>query len=214
MILFVNACAREESRTKRLADCLLSKLTGKTEGLHTSQLTEEAGEAGGPCSPKQTTQVEEVRLSDLSFPVADEAFLAKRDQLIAAGAFEDPMFALARQFAAADQIVIAAPYWDLSFPAALKQYLEQVNVVGITFVYTPEGIPKGLCQAKKIYYIMTAGGTYAPVEFGFGYVTALAQGYYGIEDVELIQAVGLDIVGADVEAILQECDADIKPVYR
>ena len=197
MILFINACAREQSRTKRLTDCLLTKL---------------AREAEEPCSPKQAIEVEEVRLAELSFPVADEAFLAKRDRLIAAGAFEDPMFALARQFAEADQIVIAAPYWDLSFPAALKQYLEQVNVVGITFVYTPEGTPKGLCRAKKIYYVMTAGGTFAPVEFGFGYVRALAQGYYGIEDVELIQAVGLDIVGADVEAILQECEAEISRI--
>ena len=42
------------------------------------------------------------------------------------------MFDLARQFARAEIIVMAAPYWDLSFQAALKQYLEQVNVVGIT----------------------------------------------------------------------------------
>ena len=61
------------------------------------------------------------------------------------------MFELARQFAAADQIVIAAPYWDLSFPAALKQYFEQINVLGITFAYTPEGVPKGLCRARKLY---------------------------------------------------------------
>ena len=31
MILFINACVREESRTKRLADCLLSKMEGKVE---------------------------------------------------------------------------------------------------------------------------------------------------------------------------------------
>jgi FMN-dependent NADH-azoreductase len=28
MILFINACARKESRTKELADCLLAKLQG------------------------------------------------------------------------------------------------------------------------------------------------------------------------------------------
>ena len=178
MILFINACVREQSRTKRLADCLLSRWEDR---------------------------IEEVVLSDLDFPVVDEAFLKTRDQLIASGDFGNPFFTLARQFAEADQIVIAAPYWDLSFPAALKQYIEQINVTGITFMYTPEGIPKGLCRAKKLYYIMTAGGMYVPEEFGFGYVKALAQNFYGIDDVELIKAVGLDIDGADEETIMQEC---------
>lgn len=182
MLLYINACVRAQSRTKRLADRLIEKLGGGAERLD---------------------------LASLSFPVADEAFLDRRDRLIAAGAFDDPLFDLARQFAAADRIVIAAPYWDLSFPAALKQYVEQINVLGITFAYTPEGVPKGLCRAKKLYYVMTAGGTYVPEEYGFGYVRTLARSFYGIEDVELIQAVGLDLVGADPEEILRECLARI-----
>ena len=178
MILYVNACVRSQSRTKRLADRLTEKMEGNVERLD---------------------------LAKVSFPVADEAFLIKRDRLIAAGAYHDPLFDMARQFAAADRIVIAAPYWDLSFPAALKQYFEQINVLGVTFLYTPEGRPKGLCRAKKLYYVMTAGGMFVPEEYGFGYVRSLARSYYGIEDVELIQAVGLDIAGADIEAILREC---------
>lgn len=178
MLLYINACVRAQSRTKRLADRLIEKLGGGAERLD---------------------------LASLSFPVADEAFLDRRDRLIAVGAFDDPLFDLARQFAAADRIVIAAPYWDLSFPAALKQYVEQINVLGITFAYTPEGVPKGLCRAKKLYYVMTAGGTFVPEEYGFGYVRTLARSFYGIEDVELIQAVGLDLVGADPEEILREC---------
>ncbi|HAL58631.1 MAG TPA: hypothetical protein DCP64_04015 [Sarcina sp.] len=62
-----------------------------------------------------------------------------------------------------------------------------------------------MCKAKELYYVTTAGGDFVPEEFGFGYVRALAQGYYGIQDVKLIQAVGLDIEGADAEQILQEC---------
>ena len=195
MILFINACVRKESRTKILADRLLAKLKEDTK-----------------CNPendiKNTAEnvIEELRLEEMSFPAADEAFLQKRDALLAAGKFEEPLFAPARQFASADTIVIAAPYWDLSFPAALKQYIEQVNVVGITFEYTPEGFPRGLCRAKKLYYVMTAGGTYVPEEFGYGYVKALAQNFYGIQDVELIKAVGLDIIGADVNKIIGEAE--------
>ncbi len=177
MILFVNACVRGQSRTLRLAKALLDKLGGAKE---------------------------EIRLYEVAFPVANEAFLSERDRLIAQEKWEHPWFAMARQFAAADQIVIAAPYWDLSFPAALKQYFEQINVLGITFVYTPEGIPKGLCKARKVYYVTTAGGHYVPCDFGYGYVKALAEGYYGIPETKLIAAKGLDIDGADAEGILSE----------
>ena len=39
---------------------------------------------------------------------------------------------------------------------------------------------------------------------------ALAQGYYGIEDVRLIEAVGLDIYGNDVDAILEAAEETIE----
>ena len=178
MILYINACVRRESRTQRLAGALLQELGG---------------------------EVQEVRLEDMTFGISDEAFLDKREQLVEEGKCDHEIFALARQFAAADEIVISAPYWALSFPASLKQYIENVSVNGITFEYTPEGIPSGLCKARKLYYVMTAGGDYAPDEYGYGYIKALAEGYYGITDVRLIKATGLDIIGADVEAILQEC---------
>ena len=174
-ILFVNACVRKESRTRRLAGKLLSKLD---------------------------RAFEEICLVEITFPTSNEEYLNKRDQLISKGDWQNPMFELARQFAEAETIVIAAPYWDLSFPAMLKQYLEQINVVGITFKYSEEGIPIGLCSAKSLYYVTTAGGSYAPEEYGFGYVKALAQNYYGIQDVRKIEADGLDIKGSDVNAIM------------
>ena len=176
-ILYINACVRQESRTKILAEDLLDKL-------------------GKP--------YEEVKLSDITFPVVNENYLNHRDELIEKGETDHPMFALAGQFAKAETIVIAAPFWDLSFPAMLKQYLEIINVVGITFKYSEEGVPIGLCAADRLYYVSTAGGHYVPEEYGFGYVKALAQGYYGIADVQKIEAVGLDIIGADVDAILAE----------
>ena len=105
--------------------------------------------------------------------------------------------------------MIAAPYWDLSFPAALKQYFEQINVLGITFRYTPEGFPAGLCRAGRLYYVTTAGGSYVPEDFGFGYVKALAQDFYGIPEVRLVKAVGLDLDGADPAAIMQAAEAAV-----
>ena len=181
-ILYINACVREGSRTGRLADRLLAKLN---------------------------EPYEELRLDKISFPVTDEAFLLARDRKIAQGDLTDPIFDLAWQFSRAETVVIAAPYWDLSFPAALKQYFEQINVVGITFRYTEEGVPVGLCRAGRLWYVTTAGGCYVPEEFGFGYVKALSQGYYGIGDVRKIQAVGLDLDGAEVEGILKSAEEAI-----
>ena len=175
-VLFINACVRKESRTKKLADQLLAMLD---------------------------QPFEEIRLHEMHFPVVDESFLKKRDKLIENGDFENPLFDLARQFSGADIIVIAAPYWDLSFPAALKQYIEQINVTGITFRYTEQGVPEGLCRAAGLFFVTTAGGYFVPEEFGFGYIKALAQNYYGIQDVQLITAVGLDLAGADPEQILK-----------
>ncbi|MBR4720229.1 MAG: NAD(P)H-dependent oxidoreductase [Clostridia bacterium] len=175
MILLINACVRKASRTKRLADRFLSE-------------------------KKQS--VTEINLADIEYPKVDEEFLIKRDSLIAKGDFDNPMFEIAKQFANADEIVIAAPFWDLSFPSSLKQYFEQINVLGITFRYTPEGIPQGLCKATKLTYITTSGGDFFPEEFGFGYVKALAENFYGIHDVRLIKATGLDVDGANVEKIL------------
>ena len=182
MTLFINACVRSGSRTKRLADRVLSKMEGP---------------------------VTELRLGEIAFEPTDEGCLLRRDGLIAENRLDDSMFDLARQFASADRIVIAAPYWDLSFPAVLKQYLEKINVTGVTFSYTPEGVPRGLCRAGELVYVTTAGGSFAPESFGFGYVKALAENYYGIRRVRLVQALGLDLDGADSEQILRECFAEI-----
>lgn len=187
MILFLNACVRAESRTRRLAGQVLQRLDGP---------------------------VEEVRVSEIAFPAVDDAFLAERDRRAAAGDFDCPGFALARQFARADEIVIAAPYWDLSFPAALKQYFEQINVIGVTFRYTPAGVPEGLCRAKRLLYVTTAGGLFVPDDYGFDYVRALAENYYGIRDVRLIRAVGLDLDGADAEQILRDAEADLPRILK
>ena len=180
MILYINACVRRESRTKLLADHLLGLIGGK------------AGE-----------EVQELRLEEIRFPVADQAFLNRRDALISAGRFDDPLFAPARQFAAADTILIAAPFWDLSFPSMLNQYFGQINVTGITFEYRND-IPHGLCKAQRLYYVTTAGGPIFNEEYGFGYVKGLAQNFYGIRDVKGFRAENLDIMGADVKEILEK----------
>ena len=105
--------------------------------------------------------------------------------------------------------VIAAPFWDLSFPATLKRYFELVNVPGLAFVYTEQGWPRGLCSAKRLYYVTTSGGLIQNEEYGFGYIRALAEGFYQIPEIRCIRAEGLDLPGADIPAILRGAEEEI-----
>lgn len=174
-VLFVNACVRPDSRTYELAKHVLSKLGGRTE---------------------------EVRLFDEQIPPLDLNGIQTRDACVRSGDTSAPILRYARQFTQADTVVVATPYWDLLFPTAVRAYFEAVTVTGVTFRYTPEGIPESLCRAKKLIYVTTAGGPIGDRNFGFEYVKALAQMFYGIPEVMCFTAEGLDIVGADVAAIM------------
>ena len=179
MILFVNACVRPQSRTKRLALSVLRKLGG---------------------------DVKEVDLERENVLPLNGMMLERRVQLISTGAFDNPMFDFAKDFAAAEKIVIAAPYWDLSFPALLKCYIEQISIIGLTFAYDDAGRPCGLCKADRLIYVTTSGGPMFNEDAGFGYIKSLAQNFYGIQNVSCLKAENLDLVGADAESILQEAE--------
>ena len=62
----------------------------------------------------------------------------------------------ATSIAKADRILIAAPFWDMSFPAVLKCFFEQTSLFGITFTDNGKTC-EGLCKAPKVLYITTRG---------------------------------------------------------
>ena len=181
-ILFINACVRPGSRTLDLAETILQKRKGT---------------------------IQEVRLYEKMLPVLDLGGIEKRDQAARNNDFSDPVFDAAKQFAEADVIVIAAPCWDLMFPSVLKIYLENITVSGITFRYSSQGRPESMCKAKELHYVTTAGGFIGQNDFGFAYIKALAQNFFGIEQVNRYAAEGLDIFGADVEQIMSQAKAAI-----
>ena len=174
MTLYINSCPRSESRTDRIARAYLDKYS---------------------------EEFDEVFLPSLNLKPLCEAALDKRTKLIEQGDFSDSMFDLAKQFQSADKIVISAPFWDLSFPAILKIYIENIFVNGIVFEYGANGIPKGLCKAREIVYVTTAGGPYIP-DYSFGYIEGIAKNYLGIPQTTLIKAEMLDVDGFDAEKIV------------
>ena len=180
-ILFINACVRPNSRTRDLTKSVLEKLSGS---------------------------VEEVKLYEQDLSPLDLKGMEERDLAHKNKDFSSSTFALARQFKSADSIVIATPYWDLSFPAVVKSYFEKVTVNGLTFAYGEDGRPYGLCKAKRLIYVTTAGG---PIiyNFGYDYVTALAKNFYGINQVQCIKAETLDVKGSNATEILQNAKSSI-----
>jgi ABC-type uncharacterized transport system ATPase subunit len=50
-------------------------------------------------------------------------------------------------------------------------------------------------------------------QYGFGYVKALAQTFYGIKDTALFKAQGLDIYGADINSILKRTMREIDSYF-
>lgn len=114
-LLFVNACVNKStSRTLRIASRLLELL-------------------------KESYVIEELDLEHLDIHPLDSQRLNERLALLARGELLDPSFILARQFANANCVVVAAPYWDFGFPAMLKVYIENISVTGISYRYGERG---------------------------------------------------------------------------
>lgn len=185
MVLYINCCPRKESRTKRLANAVLQKLG----------------------------EYEEVNLYEAVLLPIDENRIKERNSLLESGKLDAEEFKLARQFASADEIVIAAPFWDLSFPAKLKLYIENIYITGIVSSYDENGMPKGLCNAERLYYVTTSGGPFDG-RYSFDYFRTLCIDYFNIPEVKLIKAEMLDVVGFDPEEIIEKaiCDIRVSPL--
>ena len=148
------------------------------------------------------TEVVRHTLNDLRLAALDGEALARREALIEARAWEDAMCAQARAFAEADEIVVAAPYWDLMFPAALKVYIEHIFVREMTFVYRDDR-PVGLCRARRAAFFTTAGSPMGAKAFGVAYLRA-ALSMLGVRGFDSVEAEGLDIVTNDARALMEQ----------
>lgn len=184
-LLYINACPRGEgiSRTRQLGNAFL--------------------EAFVQAYPQDEIIRHDVPGMGL-LPIDGES-LSCREALIDARVWQDAVFDAARDFVQADGIVIAAPYWDLMFPAMLKVYIEHIFIREMTFCYR-EDRPIGLCKAKRALLIQTAGSPVAGADFGTEYLRATLA-MLGITRFHSIMAEGLDLAGAEVEGIIDAAKA-------
>ena len=163
-LFYIDSCLRSGSKTKRIADALIYRLSDKYE-------------------------VDTIRLSEYDFPVVKNDILNERSN----GYVPEEYVQIARKIAAADRLVISAPFWDMSFPSALKVFLENMSLFNVTFA-SNEKECYGLCKAEKVLYITTRGmniKTGDEMEQATPYIKSISK-LWGLGELHVIAAENMD----------------------
>jgi len=97
---------------------------------------------------------------------------------------------LVRELDSSDVIVITAPVYNFSVPAALKAWIDMICRVRMTFRYTENG-PEGLLKDRPVYLVMASGGVQfgSQADYASGYMGHVL-GFIGIRDVRHVYAEG------------------------
>ena len=173
-LLYIDACIRgEQSRTRRIAEPIVAALS-------------------------ERYAVRTLVLNELDLAIVDKELLARRQ----AGEIPAEVLDWANAVRSADRIVIAAPFWDMSIPAALKNFLELCSLFKITFD-SDDKTCFGLCRAEKLLFITTRGmdiPTGHPLEQATPYLQALSW-LWGIGPLEVVAAQNFDYLP---EAVIEE----------
>lgn len=118
-LLYIDACIRdEESRTKRIAEPIVKALEGKYD-------------------------IQRYTLNDMNLSIVQKDLVKKRNS----GIIDPMVMTWAEAVRDADRIVIAAPFWDMSIPAALKNFIELCSILDVTFK-TNDKTCYGNCRAE------------------------------------------------------------------
>lgn len=169
-LLFVNACIRgEDSRTWRIAAPLIEKL-------------------------RETYEVQTIDVNALQW----QAVRAEEFQARGQGNFQEHVLEYARMMEQTDRLVIAAPFWDMSFPSALKVFFEQISLDGYTFD-NGSSTCTGRCRCEKVLYITTRGmniPTGDIREQAVPYLRALST-LWGLGEVQCVACENMDYISDD-----------------
>jgi len=145
-ILFINSCYNyEKSRTLYLSNKLFKKFDIDSK-----------------------FDFEEIRLKDLHLLPLSEEKLKLRFDLANKHLFDMDMLTYSKKILSADIVVIAAPFYDFSYPAILKLFIENISMPNLMYNYTNEGY-QGYARGRKFIYITTRGAN-MPDSEDFGYL--------------------------------------------
>lgn len=164
-LIVIDACMRDgESRTRRILEPLVKELGKRYE-------------------------TETIVLDGEDYQSVGRKVLAERSN----GYVPEEVAEQARRIAEADRLVIAAPFWDMSFPAILKVFIENMSLFNITFKDNGTYF-EGLCRCEKVLYITTRGmnvSTGDPIEAATPYIKAIGA-LWGLGELFTVAAENLD----------------------
>ena len=136
-------------------------------------------------------------------PAIDEAALGalftpasqRTPEQVARAALDDALIA---EIQAANVVVLGVPMYNFGVPSSLKNWIDAIARVGVTFRYTVNG-PEGLLKGKKVFVALTRGGKYrnTPSDTQVPYLKTVFN-FLGLTDVSFVYAEGLAL-GADAE---------------
>ena len=164
-LLYIDSCIRDEvSRTKKIATPIINKL-------------------------KERYDVETLVINDLNLTIVKKDLVNKRTN----GIIDEEVLSWANKVSKADRIVIAAPFWDMSIPAALKSFIELCSIINVTFA-SDDKTCFGICNCKKLLYITTRGmniKTNSELDQATPYLKAMSY-LWGLGEVSVVAAYNLD----------------------
>jgi len=187
--------------------------SARVEGSQSTVLANDIAARLRVANPGATLTVRD--LAATPHPVLDEAALgalftpaAQRSAEQAARVALDD--ALIAQVQAADAIVLGVPMYNFAISAQLKNWIDAICRVKVTFQYTEKG-PEGLLKGKKVYVALARGGIYrdAPADSQVPYLKTVL-GFLGMTDVQFFYAEGLAISPDNAKQALARAHADIE----
>lgn len=118
------------------------------------------------------------------------------------------------QLLAADQVVITTPMYNLSIPAALKAWIDQIVRVGRTFAFD-NGSFKGLVTGRKFTIIVASGSDFRPkgpaggYNFVEPYLRAIL-GFIGVTDVTFVYGHSMNLPDEAKAGVLAEARQELQ----
>ena len=146
-----------------------------------------------------------------AFAPAESHSPAAREAIAVSNAYVDELLA-------ADQLVITTPIYNLSLPAALKAWIDQVVRYGRTFVKSESGF-EGLVRNKRALILVSSGSDFRPTSPGGAYnflepYLRAVLGFIGITDVQFVYAHSQGAGAPTSTAALAEAQATVAQFAR